>query len=49
MKYVYLLTESSLVKVGVLRKIFRFPRDPYNGVNGGIDDAKGFLHTRLLG
>jgi len=24
MKYVYLLTENSLVKVGVLRKIFRF-------------------------
>ena len=24
MKYVHLLTESSLVKVGVLRKIFRF-------------------------
>ena len=37
MKYVHLLTENSLVKVGVLRKIFRklaIGVFPYNGVNG---------------
>ena len=35
MKYVHLLTENSLVKVGVLRKIFRkLGVYPYNGVNG---------------
>ena len=37
MKYVYLLTENSLVKVGVLRKLFRklaIGVYPYNGVHG---------------
>ena len=37
MKYVYLLTENSLAKVGVLRKLFRklaIGVYPYNGVNG---------------
>jgi len=37
MKYVHLLTENSLAKVGVLRKIFRkiaIGVHPYNGVNG---------------
>jgi len=37
MKYVYLLTENSLVKVGVLRKLFRklaIGVYPYNGVQG---------------
>ena len=37
MKYVYLLTENSLAKVGVLRKIFRklaIGVYPYNGLNG---------------
>ena len=36
MKYVHLLTENSLVKVGVLQKIFRqlaIGVYPYNGVN----------------
>ena len=37
MKYVYLLTENSLAKVGVLRKLFRklaIGVYPYNGVHG---------------
>jgi len=36
MKYIYLLTENSLAKVGVLRKLFRklaISVFPYNGVN----------------
>ena len=42
MKYVHLLTENSLVKVGVLQKIFRFlviGVYPYNGRERGLDDA----------
>ena len=35
MKYVYLLTKNSLVKVGVLRKLFRkLAIGVYNGVHG---------------
>ena len=42
MKYVYLLTENSLVKVGVLRKIFIFLEIAYiriTGESGGIDNT----------
>jgi len=41
-KYVYLLTNNSLVKVSVLRKIFRLLEIrvyPYNGSEQGIDNT----------
>ena len=51
MKYVHLLTENSLVKVGVLRKIFRFLTIgvyPYNGKEQGIENtASKYLNKAL--